>query len=558
MASGKIDWLPLLGTGALMLLVAFVGRFLYRGFCIRNMIYRMKKQGVPIMEPYSLLFGHLGALKSIKDSLPKDAHPLYTNLIIVRDWKKYFPTAPSCPPVVYLDLWPYFPQVFLLLVSPESCSQVTQERPQMRHPMFKWGLSPVTDGRDLISMSCDSLSTHKLWRSRLSPGLSLRGLLSNITPVLEEVEIFANGLKSLAGNDGQWGEIFPIYEKTMSLTYDIIARVALDLRLHEQTRGRGTFMKAFYNLTALAKFNSLKNRIERFTPEYRKTLATNSKILRDAILPRIQNRFGLPPDTKNFTVIDYALEDVVGLAQSETVPKLDRALLETLISQTKFIFFAGGDVVGMTLAWVFYEIKRYPAVMKELRAEHDKIFGTDVTTVGDDLRKQPYKLNELRYTNAVVKETLRLHSPSQSLRQASSDFNIVIDGVTYSTEYSLMQTSAGTIHRREDIFPRPTEFLPERFLVPEEHPLHPPKNAYRPFEMGSMRCIGDELALIEMRLALLYTVRELDFQFDWDGWDRLQGRTGPSQMVFGDRGYVSGSDVGSVKDGLPARIRLRN
>ncbi|KAI0194641.1 cytochrome P450 [Astrocystis sublimbata] len=442
-------------------------------------------------------------------------------------------------------------------------------------------------------MSCDDLSMHKLWRSRLSPGLSLRGLLSNIAPILEEVETFANGLKRLAGNDGQWGEIFPIYDKTMSLTYDIIACRPSLARTDPGTWGlhelilqphchtghfRATKIGSLRALAteyiddwiratdpeghedrrmqATANRHNLKNRIERVTPGYRKTLATNSKVLRDAILPHIQDRFGLPPDTKKFTVIDYALEDVVGQAPSENMPKLDGALLETLISQTKFIFFAGGDVVGMTLAWVFYEITRHPAVLNDLRAEHDKIFGTDVTTVGDDLRKQPYKLNELGYTNAVVKETLRLHSPSQSLRQASSDFNIVIDGVIYPTQYCLLQTSAGTIHRREDIFPRPTEFLPERFLVAEENPLHPPKNAYRPFEMGNMRCIGDELALVEMRLALLYTVREVDFQFDWDGWDRLQGRTGPSQMVFGDRGYVSGSDVGSVKDGLPTRIRF--
>jgi hypothetical protein len=169
----------------------------------------------------------MGAMKRLKDDLPKDAHPLYTNLAIVTDWKKHFPTAKECPPVVYLDLWPFFPQPFVLLVAPDSCSQVTQETAQPRHPMFKWGLSPVTDGKDLISMSCESMETHKLWRSRLSPGLSLRRLLTDINPVLEEVEIFAQALKDRAGEGGQWGELFPVLEMTMSLTYDVIARVCL-------------------------------------------------------------------------------------------------------------------------------------------------------------------------------------------------------------------------------------------------------------------------------------------------------------------------------------------
>ncbi|KAI1349009.1 cytochrome P450 [Xylaria sp. FL0043] len=553
----QLDGYSLVGAATLPLLIFLLGQFLYQGFCIRRFFYKLRVQGIPIMEPHSMFFGHLRAMKELKVGLPKDAHPAYTNLLIVRDWKKHFPTASNCPPVVYLDLWPFFPQPFILLVSPESCSQVTQETPQPRHPMFKWGLSPVTDGKDLISMSSESLDTHRLWRSRLSPGLSLRGLLSDITPILEEVEIFARTLKALAGHNGQWGEIFSVYEKTMNLTYDVIARVTLDLRLHEQTKGRSDFMRSFYNLTPLAKFNSVKNRLERFTPKYRQTVATNSKVLRDAILPGIEKCLASAPDAKTTTVISLALDDVVYSSQDSRKLPINEELLDILVSQTKFILFAGGDVVGLTLAWVLYEIFKYPSVIAELRAEHDRVFGPDAAAVGEILRKQPYKVNELRYTNAVIKEALRLHSPSQTLRQGNSNFNIVVDATVFPTSGCLMQTSAGSIHRREDVFPRPTEFLPERFLVQEGDPLHPPKNAYRPFEMGNMRCIGDELALIEMRLALLYIVRELDLQFDWDGWDKLQGRTGSPGMVFGERGYQCGSDVGHVKDGLPTRVRLQ-
>ncbi|KAI1126952.1 cytochrome P450 [Nemania abortiva] len=552
------DWVAAFCTAVALLLLVIFSQFLYQGYCSRMMMYKMKRQGIPIMEPHSWLTGHLGAMKRIKDGLPKDAHSLYTNLIIVRDWKKHFPTATSCPPVVYLDLWPIFPQPFMLLTAPESCAQVTQGSPQPRHPMFKWGLTPVTDGKDLISMSCESEVTHKLWRSRLSPGLSLRGLLSDITPILEEVEIFARNMKALAGTNGYWGQIFSAYDKTMNLTYDVIARVAMDLRLHEQTKGRGEFMTAFYNLTPLAKFNSLKNQLERLTPKYRQTVAANSKVLRDAIVTGIDKRLSLSPDTKKTTVIDLALEDIAGTSYKSGKPELEEGLLDILVSQTKFIFFAGGNVVGLTLAWVLYEIMKYPAVLAQLRAEHDTVFGTDPTAIGSILRRQPYKVNELRYTNAVIKEALRLHSPSQTLRQGSSDFNIVIDGVVFPTNRCLMQISAGSIHRREDIFPRPTEFLPERFLVPDDDPLHPPKNAYRPFEMGNMRCIGDELALIEMRLALAYVIRELDFQFDWDGQDKLRDRTVLPQTVFGERGYQCGRDVGSIKDGLPTRVRIRN
>lgn len=126
------------------------------------------------------------------------------------------------------------------------------------------------------------------------------------------------------------------------------------------------------------------------------------------------------------------------------------------------------------------------------------------------------------------------------------------------------------------------EFLPERFLVAEGHPLHPVKNAWRPFELGNTRCIGEELAMIEMKLVLALTMRELDFCFDWKGWNTLQyvtlqsafsypaaslsftlltyltrRRTAPPDSVDGEHIYRVGNGIGSVKDKLPTRIKLR-
>lgn len=90
------------------------------------------------------------------------------------------------------------------------------------------------------------------------------------------------------------------------------------------------------------------------------------------------------------------------------------------------------------------------------------------------------------------------------------DSFILISGVT-------------TLHVHPDIWPRPTEFLPERWIVGEEDPLYPgTKYAWRPFEWGSMNCIGQELAVMEIKMALLFTVRELGFETAVQEQDRLQ------------------------------------
>jgi hypothetical protein len=45
--------------------------------------------------------------------------------------------------------------------------------------------------------------------------------------------------------------------------------------------------------------------------------------------------------------------------------------------------------------------------MKRLREEHDRIFGTDLATTAETIRKYPSKTNELEYTTAVLKEVMR-------------------------------------------------------------------------------------------------------------------------------------------------------
>lgn len=172
--------------------------------------------------------------------------------------------------------------------------------------------------------------------------------------------------------------------------------------------------------------------------------------------------------------------------------------------------------------WVLYEINKSPEVLKRVREEHDEVLGSDAKLAAQVLSLEPHKLNSLRYTTAAIKESLRLHPLGSTHRRGSRGFNFVCEGTTYPTEDSVIWTSPTAVHLRSDLWPRVMEFLPERFLVAEGHPLHPVKNAWRPFELGNTRCIGEELVMVEMKLVLALTMRELDFKFDWEGWNTLQ------------------------------------
>lgn len=61
-------------------------------------------------------------------------------------------------------------------------------------------------------------------------------------------------------------------------------------------------------------------------------------------------------------------------------------------------------------------------------------------------------------------------------------------------------------------FPKPYKFIHDRFL-PDKSPFPPiPRNVHRPFEKGPRNCIGQELAMLEVRVVLALTLRKFDFK----------------------------------------------
>ena len=54
------------------------------------------------------------------------------------------------------------------------------------------------------------------------------------------------------------------------------------------------------------------------------------------------------------------------------------------------------------------------------------------------------------------------------------------------------------IHRRDDLYPDPAAFRPERFLGPDA----PDTYTWMPFGGGTRRCLGASFAQMEMRIVL--------------------------------------------------------
>ncbi|MCJ1428252.1 hypothetical protein MMC29_006160 [Sticta canariensis] len=109
------------------------------------------------------------------------------------------------------------------------------------------------------------------------------------------------------------------------------------------------------------------------------------------------------------------------------------------------------------------------------------------------------------------------------------------------------------VHHNPKHWQYPYDFIPERWLVPEGDPLYPPKYAWRPFEHGPRNCIGQQLALTEIKIILVLTVRELlisDAYREWDTLKEIQG----GWSFNGDRAYMVRRRGGHPCDSYPCSV----
>ena len=151
------------------------------------------------------------------------------------------------------------------------------------------------------------------------------------------------------------------------------------------------------------------------------------------------------------------------------------------------MLFAGHETTATALAWAIYWINYLPEVKQKLLAE--------VSTLAAE--RDPIQVSRLPYLNAVCAETLRIYPVGMLTFPRITQEPVTLKG--YDLEPGTIV--AGCIyltHHREDIYPDPHLFKPERFLERQFSPYE-----YLPFGGGSRRCIGMALAQLELKLILV-------------------------------------------------------
>ena len=185
-------------------------------------------------------------------------------------------------------------------------------------------------------------------------------------------------------------------------------------------------------------------------------------------------------------------------------------------------------------------LSKHPDVLKRLRDEHTRVFHGDFEDTLQTLQDSPAKLNDLEYTTAVIKETLRLFPIGFSIREAEPGATISHNNNDYPIAGNGLALVAQphTLHYDPTFFPDPSSFQPERWLAAGDGI---PRNYFRAFGRGPRACLGQNLAQDELRVILLCTARDFDFEMvGMGGEGELKGNNVPRttytdlDTVFGD------------------------
>jgi cytochrome P450 family 135 len=262
------------------------------------------------------------------------------------------------------------------------------------------------------------------------------------------------------------GEPFALRPHTQRITLAVIMRAVFgvhdEARLERFERLIDDFAR---RVGVVTSFPMLRRDLGRLSPWNR--FVRSREALDEFIYEEIRLRRAEPGHEDR----DDVLSLLLGARDEDGEAMSDLELRDELVT----VLGAGHETTATGLAWAVERLVRNPRVLAKLR---------DSIAAGEE-----------DYLAATVKETLRARPVIVDVARKLTAPATIGDYELPAGKFVMAAIAA--LHYREDLFPDPYEFRPERFLDGKAD-----NYAWIPFGGGVRRCIGAAFAEYEMRLIL--------------------------------------------------------
>ena len=357
----------------------------------------------------------------------------------------------------------------LLFVShPQALQQIFSSN-QFTAPPHRL-LQPLVGDHSVFVLKGDR---HRKERKLLMPPFHGEGMLSNGQLICELTEKVMQQLLP--------GQVFTARSLMQEISLEVILNVVFGLhegeRFHQLKESIVALTNGFKSpfTSGLLFFPSLQKDLGAWSPWgsfLRKQQQINRLLLAEIRERRQQH------DSSRSDMLSLLLE-----ARDE-----DGELMtdEQLRDELMTLLLAGHETTATAIAWALYWVYQLPNVHSQLLQELDSL--------GE--APSAMEIVRLPYLTAVCNEALRIYPVAMLTVPRAVKEPVELMGYQLQPGMRLYGCIYLT-HHRQDLYPEPEKFKPERFLQRQFSPYE-----FLPFGGGIRRCIGEALALFEMKLVL--------------------------------------------------------
>ncbi|KXX75266.1 Tryprostatin B 6-hydroxylase [Madurella mycetomatis] len=231
----------------------------------------------------------------------------------------------------------------------------------------------------------------------------------------------------------------------------------------------------------------------------------------------------IPGGQKDFKImLKYTQEEM--LSRWKTEPKLpdvmshlfapykssnktwDDAAINLMAGESHLLINAGSDTTRTTLACALFELAKHPEYAMKLHEALEP--HVSQSSDGEIFHDQ---ISTIELLDGVIWEALRLYPPNPSHPTRVTPAEGAMIAGRFVAGGTQVMAPQYVIGRDESIFPRATEFIPERWYSAPH--LVKDKKATAPFSIGPYNCIGKPLAMMNVRVTLARIVMRYHLSF---------------------------------------------
>jgi len=192
--------------------------------------------------------------------------------------------------------------------------------------------------------------------------------------------------------------------------------------------------------------------------------------------------------------------------KSASLQPSDRNLRDVILNMV----IAGRDTTAQALSWTFYRLCIHPDVQAKVRQEVLSVVEQHGLLASATTAMSYEMLQQLRYTEAVCLEVLRLHPSVPKEGKCVMKDDVLPDG-TSVRKGDLLVFSPWVMGRQTALWgPDALQFRPERFA----DNYKPNPFVFTAFQAGPRTCLGQNFAILEMKCALARLLSMFEFKLE--------------------------------------------